>query len=163
MAARAQQPGMPVVGFLASQSADADYYKNVIVPFLQGLKETGYVEGQNVAIEYRWAENQFDRLPALAADLVRSRVAVIAALSVPAALAARAATTTIPIVFLAGGDPVSLGLVASLNRPGGNLTGTAILSGELAPKRLQLLRELIPDSVRFGILADPAVRAPRRG
>jgi len=109
-----------------------------------------------VAIEYRWADNQYDRLPALAADLVRRRVAVIVASGGPATLAARAATTTIPIVFLTGGDPVELGLVASLNRPGGNLTGTAVLSAELAPKRLQLIRELIPNAAVFGVLVDPA-------
>jgi putative ABC transport system substrate-binding protein len=154
LAARAQQPAMPVIGVLLTQSADD--YKIEIATLLQGLKETGYVEGQNVAIEYRYAENQLDRLPALAGDLVRRRVPVIAALSAPAALAAKVATTTIPIVFLVGGDPVALGLVASLNRPGGNLTGTAILSGELAPKRLQLLHELLPNVARFGVLADPA-------
>ena len=124
------------------------------------LKETGYVEGQNVAIEQRWAENQPDRLPALAADLVRRRVAVIVA-STPAALAAKAATTTIPIVFTAGGDPVALGLVASLNRPGANVTGTVSLSSELAPKRLQLLRELLPNAARFGVLVDPASPSAR--
>jgi putative ABC transport system substrate-binding protein len=123
--------------------------------FLQGLKQSGYVEGQNVAIEYRWAENQYDRLPALAADLVRRRVAVIVANETPAALAVKAATTTIPIVFTTGGDPVALGLVASLNRPGGKITGTAVLSGELAPKRLQLLRDLIPNAALFGVLVDP--------
>jgi putative ABC transport system substrate-binding protein len=155
LAARAQQPAVPVIGYLGAQSADDDY-KNVTVPFLQGLRETGYAEGQNVAVEYRWAENQFDRLPALAADLVRRRVAVILASGTPAALAAKAATTTIPIIFSTGGDPVALGLVASLNRPGANLTGVATLSGELAPKQLQLLRELIPNAVRFGVLADTA-------
>jgi putative tryptophan/tyrosine transport system substrate-binding protein len=155
LAARAQQPALPVVGFLSGQSAD-DEYKNFTVPFLLGLKETGYVEGQNVAVEYRWAENQFDRLPALAADLVRRRVAVIAARGDAAALTAKAATTTIPIVFVAGGDPIELGLVASLNRPGANITGFVNLSPELAPKRLQLLRELTPNAARFGVLIDPA-------
>jgi putative ABC transport system substrate-binding protein len=153
--ARAQQPAAPVIGYLGTQSADDDY-KNLTVPFLQGLKESGYVEGQNVAIEYRWAENQYDRLPALAADLVRRRVAVIVANETPAALAAKAATTTIPIVFTTGGDPVALGLVASLNRPGANLTGNAVLTGELAPKRLQLIHDLIPTAAVFGVLVDPA-------
>jgi putative ABC transport system substrate-binding protein len=149
---RAQQAAVPVVGYLNIQSADN--YKFVTVPFLQSLKENGYVEGQNVAIVYRWAENQPDRLPALAADLVRRRVAVIVAPGVVATLAAKAATTTIPIVFYTGGDPVASGLVASLNRPGGNLTGSAILSTELVPKRLQLLRELIPDAVLFAVLGN---------
>jgi putative ABC transport system substrate-binding protein len=154
--ARAQQPPpVPVIGYLGTQSADDDP-KNVAVPFSQGLKETGYVDGQNVAIEYRYAEHQYDRLPALAADLVRRRVAAIVAIGTPAALAAKAATTTIPIIFNTGGDPVALGLVASLNRPGGNMTGSAVLEVELEPKRLQLLRELIPNAAMFGVLADPA-------
>jgi putative ABC transport system substrate-binding protein len=155
LAARAQQPAMPVIGFLFSQSPD-DYLNNFIVGFLQSLKETGYVEGQNVAIEYRWAENQLDRLPALAADLVRRRVAVIVTASSAGALAAKAATTTIPIVFATGADPVALGLVASLNRPGANVTGSAGFVSELSPKRLQLLRELMPNAAVFGVLADPA-------
>jgi putative ABC transport system substrate-binding protein len=156
MVARAQQ-SVPVIGYLGAQSADDD--KNVTIPFLQGLKEIGYVEGQNVAVEYRYAENQFDRLPALAADLVRRRIAVIVAGGTEAALAAKAATTTIPIVFTTGGDPVALRLVASLNRPGANLTGIANLAAELAPKQLQLLRELIPNAARFGVLADPVFPA----
>jgi putative tryptophan/tyrosine transport system substrate-binding protein len=155
LVARAQQPATAVIGLLSPQSAEDDY-KNRTVPFLQGLKETGYVEGQNVAIEYRWAENQFERLPALAADLVRHRLAVIVAAGPEAALAAKAATTTIPVVFVAGVDPVASGLVASLNRPGANVTGIANLSAELSPKQLQLLRQLLPNASRFGVLADPA-------
>jgi putative ABC transport system substrate-binding protein len=151
--ARAQQSSVPVVGFLSPQSADDDY-KNFIVPFLQGLKEAGYVEGHNVAVEYQYAENQLDRLPMLAADLVRRRVAAIVAAGTVAAQAAKAASTTIPIVFSAGGDPVAVGLVASLNRPGANVTGIANLQAELAPKRLQLLRELLPNAAMFGVLAD---------
>jgi putative tryptophan/tyrosine transport system substrate-binding protein len=152
LAARAQQRAMPVVGFLSPQSAEDDY-QNRSVPFLQGLKETGYVEGQNVTVEYRYAENQIDRLPALAADLVRRRVAVIVASGSIAARPAKAATTTIPIVFATGGDPVALGFVASLNP---NVTGSANLTGEVSPKRLQLLRELMPNAAVFGVLADPA-------
>jgi putative ABC transport system substrate-binding protein len=155
VAARAQQ-AMPVIGFLSPQSADDDS-KNYTIPFLQGLKEAGYVEGQNVAVEYRHAENQFDRLPALASDLVRRRVAVIVSFGLAATLAAKAATTSIPIVFATGVDPIASGLVGGLNRPGGNLTGSTVLSTELAPKRLQLLRELIPNAGRFGVLWDPAV------
>jgi putative ABC transport system substrate-binding protein len=152
--ARAQQPAVPVIGFLMPQSADN--YKNVTVPLFQGLKETGYVEGQNVVVEYRYADNHYDRLPALAADLVRRRVAVIVANGSPAALAAKAATTTIPVVFATGVDPVALGLVAGLNRPGGNVTGIAALITELMPKQLQLLRDLIPNAAVFGVLVDPA-------
>jgi putative tryptophan/tyrosine transport system substrate-binding protein len=148
--ARAQQRPVPVIGYLSTGFADD--YKMVTVPFLQSLKESGYIEGQNVAIEYRWAENEPDRLPALAADLIRRHVAVIVAFGLIPALPAKAATTSMPIVFHSGTDPVASGLVASLNRPGGNLTGSAILSGELAPKRLQLLGELIPDAVLFGVL-----------
>jgi putative ABC transport system substrate-binding protein len=151
----AQQPAMPVIGVLGTQSAELDY-KNFTVPFLQGLKKTGYVEGQNVAIEYLWAENQLDRLPVLAADLVRRRVAVIVTSATAAALEAKSATTTIPIVFVTGGDPIALGLVASLNRPGPNVTGIANLNAEMAPKRLQLLRQVIPNITLFGVLADPA-------
>jgi putative ABC transport system substrate-binding protein len=148
---------LPVIGFLSSQSA----VDSKIVRFaaLQGLKETGYVEGQNVVVEYRHAENQYDRLPPLAADLVRRRVAVIITSGTPATLAAKAATTNIPIVFFTGVDPVAFGLVASLNRPGANLTGSADLTGELAPKRLQLLRDLMPNAAPFGVLADPAFPA----
>ena len=153
--ARAQQAAMPTIGFLSPQSARDDY-KDFIVPFLQGLKETGYVVGQNVAVEYRWAENKVDRLATLATDLARRRIAVFVTVGVIAALAAKAATTTIPIVFNSGIDPVASGLVASLNRPGGNLTGSVDLQGELAPKRLQLLHQVLPNAARFGILADPA-------
>jgi len=157
LAARAQQSAMPVIGFLSPQSAEVDYKIDVTVPFLQGLQDAGYVEGQNVSIEYRRAEGQIDRLPTLADDLVRRRVAVIATTGFSAALAAKAATMTIPIVFATGADPVALGLVASLNRPGANVTGSAVLEAELAPKRLQLLRELLPNAARFGVLTDPAV------
>src|SRR5271154_7198356 len=149
-AARAQQPAVPVVGFLSAQSADDDY-KNFAVPFLQSLKETGYVEGRNVSIEYRWAENQYDRLPALAAELVRRQVTVIAATGGTfSGLAAKGATSAIPIVYAGTGDPVSLGLVTSLNRPGGNVTGVTALAVELLPKRLELLREIIPNVGTIG-------------
>jgi putative tryptophan/tyrosine transport system substrate-binding protein len=156
--ARAQQAAMPLIGYLGAQSADDDN-KIRTVPFLQGLKETGYVEGQNVAVEYQHAENQFDRLPALAADLVRRRAAVIIADNPAAAMAAKAATTTIPILFVIAGDPVALGLVTGLNRPGANVTGIASLAAELAPKQLQLLRELMPNLALFGVVADPAIPA----
>jgi putative ABC transport system substrate-binding protein len=158
LAARAQQPAMSVIGYLSPQSAD-DGYKNSTVPFLQGLRETGYAEGQNVAIEYRWAEYQYDRLPALAADLARRRVAAIVTYGATAALAAKAATPTIPIVFVTGNDPVTVGLVASLNRPGANLTGYTSLKSELGPKQLQLLRELVPTAAVFGVLVDPGTAA----
>jgi putative ABC transport system substrate-binding protein len=152
---RAQQAAMPVIGFLFSQSAGDSSFT---VELLQSLKETGFVEGQNLAVEYRYAENQLDRLPALAADLVRRRVAVLVTASLAATLAAKAATKTIPIVFATGSDPVASGLVASLNRPGANVTGSAGFVSELSPKRLQLLRELMPNAAVFGVLADPASR-----
>jgi putative tryptophan/tyrosine transport system substrate-binding protein len=153
LAARAQQQAMPVLGFLNFASPDG--YRPMVTAFRQGLQESGYVEGGNVAIEYRWADNQIDRLPALAADLVHRQVTVIAATTTAAALAAKAATTTIPIVFEMGGDPIRLGLVASLNRPGGNVTGVTQLNVEVAPKRLELLHELVPTASVIALLVNP--------
>jgi putative ABC transport system substrate-binding protein len=156
LAARAQQPAMPVIGFLDVRSPDV-MMEDRLRAFREGLKDTGYVERENVAIEYRWADNQVHRLPELAADLVRRQVAVIATTGATAAAsAAKTATTTIPIVFLVPEDPVRLGLVASLARPGGNLTGINIFSGELTAKRLELLREMVPGAARIAVLVNPA-------
>jgi putative ABC transport system substrate-binding protein len=153
LTARAQQAAMPVIGLLNPASPDAG--SDRLRGFRQGLKDSGFVEGENVTIVYRWAEGQFDRLPALATELVRARVAVIAAASNLAALAAKAATTMIPIVFIATEDPVKLGLVASLARPDGNATGINFYSGELTAKRLELLREVVPAATRVAVLVNP--------
>jgi putative ABC transport system substrate-binding protein len=153
LAARAQRSAMPVIGFLGS-SSPADRTR-LVNAYRQGVRETGYVEGQSVAIEYRWAEDQFDRLPDLASDLVRRQVAVIAAHDTLSAIAAKAATTTIPIVFVTSGDPIKEDLVTSLNRPGGNVTGVSFIAVELGAKQLGLLHELRPGTARIAVLVDP--------
>ena len=154
LAARAQQPAMPVVGFLGTTTPDD--FADRVAAFREGLKEVGYVEGQNVVIEYRWPEGHYDRLPTLASDLVRRQVAVIAAVGgEPSALAAKAATTTIPIVFSIGGDPIRVGLVSNLNRPGGNITGVNFFQSDIGAKRLGLMHELLPKATVIGFLVNP--------
>ena len=154
LAARAQQPAVPVIGLLGTESPDL--YAARLRMFRQGLRESGYVEGRNVAIEYRWAEGHYDRFPALLANLVSRNVAVIAAFAgAPPALAAKAATTTIPIVFVTAGDPIAMGLVASLSRPGGNITGVTSMAVELGPKQLEVVRELVPTAPAIALLVNP--------
>jgi putative ABC transport system substrate-binding protein len=156
IAGRAQQPAMPVIGFLNTYSSSDAFAQHFLAAFHQGLKQAGYVEGQNVTVEYRWAGNEYERLRALAVELVRRRVNVIATgSSSVGVLAAKTATTTIPIVFLMGGDPVRLGLVASLNRSDGNLTGVTTLNTELTPKRVEVLRELVPTTTIMAVLVNP--------
>jgi ABC-type uncharacterized transport system substrate-binding protein len=153
LAARAQQPGMPVIGFLSSLSQAQT--RHMVAAFQRGLGETGYVGGRNVAIEYRFADGQYDRLPALAGEVVRRPVSLILAAGPPAALAAKAVTTTIPIVFIVGLDPVGAGLIASFNRPGGNATGMVLILGPLGQKRLELVRDLVPKAAAVAMLANP--------
>jgi ABC-type uncharacterized transport system substrate-binding protein len=156
LAAGAQSPAMPVIGFLSSYSSSDAFAQRFLAAFHRGLNQAGYVEGQNVAVDYRWAGSEYERLMALAAELVRRRVNVIATGSASlAAIAAKTATTTIPIVFLMGGDPVKLGLVASLNRPGGNVTGITTLNTEITPKRVEVLRELVPKTTIMAVLVNP--------
>ncbi len=153
LAARAQQSSTPIIGLLNGRSIDDAAY--LLVAFRQGLREAGYVEGQNVTIEYRWANGDYDRMPAMAVDLVRRQVAVIAAIGDPSPFVAKGASTTIPIVFLSGSDPVRRGMVASLNRPSGNMTGVSVVAGLLVAKRMQLLREMAPTAAVFGLLVNP--------
>jgi len=155
LAPRAQQPAMPVIGYLGSSSFERSAGRSLL-NFKRGLAETGYVEDRNVTIEYRWADDQYERLPSLAVELVQRRVGVLVAAGSPTALPAKAATTVIPIVFMVGSDPVELGLVASLNRPGGNLTGVAYLNAEVAPKRLELLHQFVPAAKSIALLVNPA-------
>ena len=155
LAARAQQQPMPVIGFLHPGSAEGELNRSLVVAFREGLSQTGYVEGRNIAIEYRWANDQYDRLPALAAELVRRQVSVIEANTPLAALATKRATTSIPIVFSLGSDPVKDGLVANLNRPGGNITGATFFANLLDAKRLDLLHQLVPNATLFGALVNP--------
>jgi putative ABC transport system substrate-binding protein len=153
VAARAEQSAMPIIGYLGGSSPA--YRGYLLTAFWRGLRESGYVEGENVTIDYRWAQDQYDRLPDLAADLIRRHVQVIAATDTPSAIAAKAATTTLPIVFASGVDPVKEGLVTSLNRPSGNVTGIGYMSGELGAKQLGLLQRLLPGAARFAVLVDP--------